>query len=149
MDWLITEDEEVSNSSAARFVVPEGKQYNWIVEFDRAGDDAVVYQYGDKTRGVTWVETEHGYKRIEYGGGNDSGWENALKKFGFHVGIGSYSDIRELEHLRCKAVNIGIGYLQSPSYHSRRAAIDVGMMMRQVEKFVRFYEKYESVRFGH
>jgi hypothetical protein len=43
VDVLLTTDEESSNSTAMEFKTQ--KQYNWMVEFDRAGRDAVLYQY--------------------------------------------------------------------------------------------------------
>lgn len=80
VDILLTENEEKGASTAQAFDTK--KQYNWIVEFDRAGDDAVIYDY-------TWGDIIKGY---------------------FKKGLGSFSDITCLEHLGCQAVNIGVGY---------------------------------------
>lgn len=83
-DILITTGEEQGDSSAKWFVPP--RRYNWAFSCDRRGTDVVMYQY-------------HNY---------DS--ELRLKREGWTVGTGSYSDIRELESLRCKAFNFGVGY---------------------------------------
>lgn len=82
VDILFTENEETGQSTAQDFELPEGKKYNWIVEFDRCGTDAVTYDFD---------------------------WENIVQKF-FKVGRGSYSDIAYLEDLGCMALNVGIGY---------------------------------------
>lgn len=85
VDLLLTDGEESGKSTAKHFKLPEGKKYNWIVQFDRRGDDCVVYCY-DVMR-------------------------EPLKKY-FDVGYGSYTDIRELDELGCGAFNVGCGYHQ-------------------------------------
>lgn len=80
MDILLTDGEESGRSTASWF--EENKTYNWIVEFDRKGDDVVTYQYN---------------------------WDKTLKGY-FKLGYGSYSDIADLDFLGCKALNVGIGY---------------------------------------
>lgn len=79
-DILLTENEEIGQTTAADF--KSAKQYNWIIEFDRAGTDAVTYQYDFEAQ----VE-EH-----------------------FKIGQGLFSDISEMDHLNCMAFNIGVGY---------------------------------------
>lgn len=83
VDILLTEDEELGMSTAMDFKA--NKQYNWIVEFDRAGTDAVIYDYS---------------------------WQTTISKY-FTLGAGSFSDISDLDTLGCQAVNIGIGYHQA------------------------------------
>jgi hypothetical protein len=119
-DILFTQDEEKGNSSAQHFTTT--KKYHWLVEFDRAGGDVVTYDYAG---------TE---------------WEQALKEFFPKVNRGSYSDICELEHLGCKAVNIGIGYENN---HSEMAYARLVTMQTQVKNFVRFYRKFKDVHFLH
>jgi hypothetical protein len=78
LDVLLTTGEEHCRSTAAHF---QG-EYNWIAEFDRAGNDVVFYQYHDDF--APW-------------------WSG-------RIGHGSYSDIVDMEALGVCAVNIGIGY---------------------------------------
>lgn len=80
MDILLTDGEESGKSTAGWF--ENDKSYNWIAEFDRKGDDAVIYYYS---------------------------WGKTISKY-FKLGHGSYSDIAELDGLGCQAVNVGIGY---------------------------------------
>lgn len=79
LDVLFTENEEHGQSTANDF--KPSKEYNWIVSFDRRGDDAVTYDYD-------WPE---------------------VGEF-FDVGIGSFSDICSLEGVGVKALNVGVGY---------------------------------------
>ena len=44
-DYLITTDEEIGKSTAQLFAKVNKKKYNWIVEFDRKGEDVVLYDY--------------------------------------------------------------------------------------------------------
>jgi len=115
-DILFTENEEKGKTTASYFRTE--KEYNWIVEFDRRGSDAVTYDYH---------------------------WKDVVEKY-FETGLGSFSDISELEHLGCKAVNIGIGYYDE---HSRRAYFVVEEYLSQIEKFVRFYDEHKGTRFEH
>ncbi|OVE73922.1 hypothetical protein BVX94_02285 [bacterium B17] len=115
-DVLLTENEERGRSTAAYFQTD--KKYNWIVEFDRRGDDVVTYVYN---------------------------WERVVGKF-FETGMGSFSDISELEHLGCKAMNVGIGYHDE---HSKRAYFVIEDYVTQIERFVGFYGKYRDKRFKH
>jgi len=80
VDCLITDEEENANSTGRCFETV--KEYNWIVEFDRHGDDAVTYDYD---------------------------WENVVRG-DFMVGSGTFSDISWMNHLGCQAVNVGVGY---------------------------------------
>lgn len=120
MDILLTEGEEKSRSTAKHFVPP--RQYNWIVEFDRMGNDVVLYHY-DTTE-----------------------WRKILTDNGFKVGRGSVSDISYLGHLGCKAMNIGVGYKE---YHGPRSNADLNVTAEQVALFRDFYDKYRDVHMEH
>lgn len=121
-DLLLCADEEDGATTAQFF--KSSKQYNWIFEFDRRGDDVVLYQYwGDE-------------------------WEAALKSAGFDRQYqGSYSDISKLGHLGAKAVNIGVAY--DDACHSTSCTADLRMLRSQVMKFKRFYDMYKDVAFEH
>jgi hypothetical protein len=109
-DILLTTDEEMGQSTASDFV-PE-KSYNWIIQFDRAGTDVVMYQY----------ETPELVDLVENSGAQ--------------VGIGSYSDISDLDHLGCAGFNWGVGYQE---YHSERSHAWLEDTFRMVARFVKFY----------
>ena len=119
-DILLTTGEEKCSSSAKWFTSP--KSYNWIFQFDRAGDSNVLYQYESK-------------RLIK-----------ALKRFGLGVGIGSYSDICELGHLGVCGINFGTGYFNN---HSPLAFCDLSMLYSQVFKFRSFYTAYKNTRFKY
>jgi hypothetical protein len=116
IDILFTENEERGMSTAADFTTE--KQYNWIVEFDREGSDAVTYNYD---------------------------WDDDVGRY-FKLGVGSYSDICELEHLGCKGLNIGVGY-RNP--HTRRAYFVVEEYLAQMRKFAKFYRDNHDRKFAH
>lgn len=118
VDILLTIGEESLNSSAQFFYTE--KQYNWMFSFDRKGEDVVTYSY-------------HNEK-----------FENALLKNGFRFGLGSYSDIVELEQLDCCGVNIGTGFF---NYHDLDGYVDLKMLMRQVLRFRNFYNENNSTFF--
>ena len=84
VDTLLTTGEESCRSTGAYFQTD--KPYNWMVEFDRAGQDVVLYDY--------WT--------LEL--------KTLLKSLGNKVGVGSYSDIAAMEHLGIAGFNWGIGY---------------------------------------
>ena len=122
-DWLLTTDEEIGRSTAADFVDDyEGKDYNWIIEFDRGGTDVVMYQY----------ETP------EYAG--------LVEAAGARVDVGSYSDIADLELLGCAAFNWGVGY---QDYHSRRAHAWLDDTFKMVARFVQFYNANADSHLPH
>lgn len=112
-DTLITTDEEICASSIKETTL---KEYNWIVEFDRAGTDAVTY----------------------------SKYKHDLSEF-FTVGQGSYSDIAELPQMGVStfAFNLGIGYEMQ---HTPYCCVDLKVFEKQMVKFMGFYEKYKGVK---
>ena len=84
-DVLLCDGEERGRSTAEHF--KPGREYNWGFEFDRAGVDTVLYNYDD-----------------------DDTWRTALKKSGFDIQCGSFSDISSLTHVGCCFANFGVGY---------------------------------------
>ena len=115
-DLLLTDNEEKCQSTAKYH---DCKQYNFIVEFDRAGDDVVTYDLD-----------------------NDI-FKNALSEF-WRIGIGSFSDISELK-TDCCCMNLGIGY-QDP--HGKNSYVKKNIYMQQIKLFRAFYAKYKGVNFG-
>lgn len=119
-DVLLTTDEERGASTAKTFKPPKGKQYNWIFSFDRAGTDAVTYQY------------------------DDDDWEKALRNSGFKVGHGSYSCIASAEHLGVCGVNVGVAYYEN---HTKHSFALVDRLWSQIECFKTFYDTHRDTRF--
>ncbi len=118
VDVLLTTGEECCNSTAKHF--RPGKEYNWLVGFDRAGSDVVTYQY-------------------------ESGeWLDALEYAGNTIGWGSYSDIAELSHLEVEAVNWGIGYRDN---HGFESSCSLSEMESAIDRFAEFYAAYNGQRF--
>ena len=118
-DLLFTDCEEIGKSTAAHFVPP--RDYNWIVELDRKGTDAVTYQY------------------------NDLEWMKALRKH-FTIGNGSFSDIGYMEGLGTSAVNIGVGYHNE---HTRQAYWDPKETALQLGRLKGFLEEFGDTKFTH
>lgn len=109
----------MGNSTAEWFDAAEGR-YNWLVEFDRRGADAVTY-------------------------GLESGdWLGALRDAGYQIGTGSYSDIAALAHLGVCGVNIGVGY---HCEHTRYCHADLYDLRSQVRRFVTFFRQHQGTRF--
>lgn len=120
-DLLLCDMEESGKSTAKVFALPGKTTYNWMVEFDRKGEDVVTYGFTDKT----WVDT--------------------LKTM-FDVGRGSFSDIAALTQVGSCGVNIGVGY---ENYHAANAFFDFDVYCRQVARFVDFWELHKDTRFEH
>ncbi|KKM66148.1 hypothetical protein LCGC14_1484110 [marine sediment metagenome] len=114
-DILLTDDEEKCISTAQHHIT---KNYNWIVEFDRGGDDIVTY-------GIDNYEFQH-----------------ALAEY-WTIGFGSYSDIVDLPTLSC-CFNLGIGYQHA---HSKDSYVNLKQLNTQLKKFEWFYEKYSKTEF--
>jgi len=119
VDVLLTTGEESCRSTAKHF--QPGKEYNWLVGFDRAGSDVVTYQFE----------------------GNE--WLDALAFAGNTIGWGSYSDISEMDHLDVQGVNWGVGYHDN---HGRKSRCSLREMRRAVDRFAAFYADYHGERFG-
>jgi len=121
-DVLLTDNEEIGQSTAAHFEPPNGKVYNWIFELDRRGDGCVLYQYGSKK------------------------WNRELSKAGFRIDRGSFSDIGYLDHLGVQAANIGIGYDHE---HTLACDWDIDIMREQLKKLVDFYSRNKNKRYAY
>ena len=117
MDILFTENEEVGQSTASDFRTE--KNYNWLVEFDRRGENTVSYCYD---------------------------WPGGTLDILFDMQHGSYSDICYMEHIGCKGFNVGVGYNNE---HSTRANFVVEEYIRQIARFILFYQSYCKRHFGH
>ena len=115
-DVLLTDNEETGQTTAQFFDCM--KDYNFIVEFDRAGDDVVTY------------------------GLDSADFCAALKKH-WRIGTGSYSDIAELQTDAC-CVNVGIGYERA---HSRDSFADLDTLKKQLARFDRFYRDNCAVEY--
>ena len=125
-DFLLTENEETGATTAADFAFDyiaqeksKRKQYNWVVEFDRAGEDVVTYSYN---------------------------FRKPLDKYFPKIGWGSFTDICALEELGCKAFNIGVGY---ENCHSINAYMDYDVYIRQLNRFIHFYNERKDEYFPH
>lgn len=113
VDWLLTVGEENGRSTAAYFEPPEGKEYNWMIEFDRGGTDVVLYQYDDaESRAL-------------------------VRASGAKPGDGIFSDISYLDHLEIKGFNWGVGYRD---YHGPRAHAFLEDTFKMVGHFLNFHE---------
>lgn len=118
-DILLTTGEEKGKSTAEHFKTD--KQYNWIVSFDRNGTDIVMYSYSD-------------YKLRE-----------KVEKY-FEVGCGTSSDICKLESLKCKGLNIGVGY---HSEHAENAYMKISEYLNQMTRFIWFWEDFKDTLLPH
>jgi len=114
-DLLLTDYEEICKSTAQYHNL---KDYNWIVEFDREGDDVVTY----------------GLDSIEFRTALSSYWK---------IGIGSFSDIVSLDTNIC-CMNLGIGHRYS---HSKDSYVCIKTLRKQVAAFISFYDEYKNVKF--
>ena len=111
-DILLTDDEESFQSTAQYH---KCKDYNWIVEFDRRGNDVVTY------------------------GNNSPALLDALEKF-WKIGVGSYSDICDLVTPIC-SFNLGIGYHLA---HEQKSYVKLQQLREQIEKFGLFFDAYHD-----
>ena len=119
-DLLLTEGEE-RGCSTARWFVPS-RRYNWLFSFDRAGADVVMYQYDTPAN------------------------RRPLYRAGFRVGVGSHSDIADLEFLGCAGFNFGCGYHRQ---HQPDCYADLGETQGMVARFVRFLRREQHRRLPH
>ena len=121
-DILLTVGEESGQSTAAYFDPPKGKEYDWMIEFDRGGTDVVMYQY------------------------DDAEVRQLVKDAGAQVGDGSFSDISYLGHLGIKGFNWGVGY---QDYHGPRAHAFLDDTFMMVAKYLTFAEQNDGVFMPH
>lgn len=125
-DILFTDNEECCDSTAQFFpdvAKEDGIEYNWIVEFDRAGEDVVLYGYKDTPD-----------------------LKPALEAAGFSVGQGSYSDICELYEMQTGALNMGVGY---HFQHTPQCIASIGQLGRQLSRLESFYKANYEKKFFH
>ena len=120
-DWLFTVGEESGQSTAEHF--KPGKDYDWVIEFDRGGTDVVMYQYEDLAS-----------RRL-------------VEAAGARMGGGSYSDIAYLEHLGVKAFNWGVGY--DGNYHSEAGYAYLNNTFAMVAKYLRFHDQNAGTTLAH
>ena len=116
-DVLLTDDEEIGRSTAQEFI--PHKQYNWMFQFDRRGQDAVHYEYN--------AMAPH------------------IREF-FTLGQGSFSDICWLEHLGCAGLNIGTGYYHE---HTRNSYANLEHTAAQVMRFENFWNALKNTHIPH
>lgn len=123
VDVLVTTNEELMASTARFFCPPPGRRYDWLVSFDRAGGDAVLYGFHEEGE-----------------------FMDALKESGWTISRGTYSCVAELESLGCKGVNVGVGYVDP---HSPWAAVDLAVAIESLNRFAGFYRRHVGRRFPH
>ena len=131
IDVLLTTDEE-SGASTADVFRPT-KKYNWIVGFDRKGEDVVLYRYQENDM---WLSKQQASEP----------WVDALEKAGFKIGFGTNSDITNMESLGCKAANIGIGYHNE---HQLLSFFSIREYRMQMDKYKAFHDANAAIHYPH
>lgn len=118
-DVLLTTNEEIGATTANDFVAPEGKEYNWIIQFDRRGTDVVMYQYDTQDL------------------------RDKLAEFNIKVGHGSFSCISALDHLGVAGFNWGTGYYFE---HQPKHFAIFDETLEMLKLFRKFYLKYKDTK---
>lgn len=121
-DILLTTDEEIGASTAKYFTCPEGKQYNWMFEWDRRGTGVVMYDY----------ETPE--------------LKALLECYNFKVEKGTFTDICYLSNLGCAGFNFGTAYYGE---HSNDCYANMEQLFQQVDKFIPFYSEWYGKKLQH
>jgi len=121
VDFLLTDSEECGCSTASSFKKPDDVDYNWMVQFDRRGDDLVMYDYEE-----------------------DDTWDAAVRKGNFKVGMGTFSDISNLTGVGICAMNVGVGYHHE---HSTSCYGDLYELVGNIRKFLAFFEANKSTKY--
>lgn len=121
-DILLCDSEEIGKSTAKRWqeFIDESVEYNWLVEFDRMGEDVVFYT----------LESPE--------------WREAWKATGRSIGTGSFTDISALDHLKTCAVNIGISYHRQ---HHSECYAEIPKTLEACEMFAQFWEQHKDTKF--
>lgn len=114
-DLLLTDYEETCATTATYFTPTH--DYNLVVELDREGEDYV-----------------------DYGLASDD-LHTVLKANGFRQGVGSFSDICAMDHVKCNKINLGLGTKHS---HSKDSGFDMGVFERQVKRLMDFVTLYRD-----
>lgn len=113
-DVLLTDNEESGLSSIVSVGYEMLSRYNWIVELDRQGSDAVSYGFAPD---IDDYLTGH-----------------------FPVGLGSYTDICELEQTSpVAAFNMGVAYHRQ---HTESCFLKASELRLQLDKLRGFYDRY-------
>jgi len=121
-DVLLTTGEETGQSTGAYFKFPDGKDYNWMFQFDRSGTDVVCYQYED----------------------NDL--TECLEAAGFYVADGLFSDISDMDDLGVKAFNVGTAYYDN---HGEKSHAFLSELSYMISMFAKFYTLFKDEKLEH
>lgn len=122
VDVLLTEGEETGQSTGGYFQ-PKSAKYNWMFQFDRAGTDAVMYQYLD-----------------------NKPFRSALEDTGFHTAHGLFSDIAFMDHLGICGVNFGCAYYFN---HGPDSLMNVPQCLAMIRAFAHFYLSNRDTRYKY
>lgn len=116
-DILLTDNEETGQSTAQHFSCPD---YNFIIEFDKAGiEEFVMYDTSD-----------------------DLG-EAIIESTGYIEGFGSYSDIADIS-TDTASVNWCICYRE---YHTKNSHVLISEYMQSISDFELFFSENKDNRF--
>jgi len=118
-DYLFTIDEESCASTAENFTTK--KKYNWVFEFDRKGEQVVLYHYEDEAT------------------------KELLISSGYKIEQGTFSDISLLE-LDVKCFNFGVGFHFE---HTEKCTASLKTVRKIVDRFERFYIEYKDINLPH
>ena len=110
VDILLTDHEEIGQSTAQYFSFPKSKKYKYCMQFDRCGVDVVTYDL------------------------DNSAFRKDLKAVGAKMGIGSYTDLCYLPDNYC-AVNFGTGYYDAHGVNSYAHLDELNDMVALSAKF--------------
>lgn len=120
-DVLLTDNEEMGQSTIKDLGISMLEPYNWLVQFDRRNEGAVHY----------------GYKEMA----------PLLEKHFPSVEFGAFSCIAAIE--ACSPVcafNVGVGYSQE---HSERCELSGKVLHRQMSRFLAFYTEMVDTKLPH
>lgn len=120
-DILLTDGEEYGKSTAQYFTTDV--DYNFIVEFDRAGLDTVMYEYHTKDK------------------------QKLLESYNLEVGWGSFTDICHLTHIGLWAVNFAVAYY---GQHTLNCRVDMKQLEeRLLPNIIKFLQENQNTKFVH
>ena len=116
-DVVLTDAEEIGRSTLPMFGAEMLKKYNWVVQLDRGGTDAVTYGYTE--------------------------FSPELEQF-WRVSRGGKSDIAYIEDIcPVSAFNLGVAYYQA---HREDCFLIYRQLHSQLRKFKEFYDLYVDER---
>lgn len=122
-DVLLTTNEENVMSTAIYFNPPKGKKYKWMFSFDSPGKTVSLYNY--KCQKAVQILKDAGWQQVE---------------------AGRYSDIVDLEHLRCKGFNFGSGVYAE---HTTRCYLSKSHYLENMRNFLSFYKTWHGEFLPH